>query len=212
MKNKCDCYVLDPLTHRKRKCKLGPKFNFDKTYCRVHAKKFLQPYALIIQKHYARFLITRKLKNLFFPLPRDLQRRVLFYMREPSLLKKYHHSPIVKVLSNRVNIMMKTPLFKFFVNNQLDGVNEKTIILSFTENLKLITKYFDILYDGEFKEYLQLNDSLRKLWYRRISRSSENYNDWTCFYDVLRNYYKVASNTDMCIYRSDPQYPETYII
>ena len=83
MKNRCNCYVIDFAPHRKRKCRLHTKFEFDKTYCYIHAKKFLTMHVLIIQKYFRRFHITQNLKKLFYPLPRDLQRMVLFYIREP---------------------------------------------------------------------------------------------------------------------------------
>jgi len=195
MGRRCDCYVLDVFTHRKRKCKLTSRFYYKQNYCFLHAKKWLTNYAIIIQKYYARYRVNKKLDNLFFPLPRDLQRRVLFYIREPYLLQKYHYDPIENIVINKMKLLMKIPFFTFFMNNEVSSIQENIMLTSFTEKLRLFTKYYTIL-DNDMIE--KVNETVRHLYFRHISRSDINYNTWTNFYDVLSKYYfkSVENDTD----------------
>ena len=187
MRCRCECYVIDTETHRTRKCKLKPQFKFDKKYCNIHAKKFLSMYALIIQKYFRRFRIAQKLKKLFYPLPRDLQRRVLFYIREPYLLEKHHYNPISKIVCKKMHKLMSKQAFHFFIQRDVSIIQEKIILASFVENLRLFTKYLIILDQDDLS---RANNVLNKLYFRRISRSDANYKSWTDFYDILRDYYK----------------------
>ena len=157
-------------------------------------------YAIIIQKYYARFRVIKKLKNLFYPLPRELQRRVLFYIIEPYLLEKYHYYPIFKIVNNRMNTLIKSNIFKYFLQNMVYPLDqEKNILNLFTENLRLFTKYFSII--EEYRDLYHINEIIRILYYRRVSTTEENYKNWTDFYDTLNKYSKKLQNTEYIQYK-----------
>jgi len=187
MKNKCDCHVIDLTTGRKRKCKLRTKFTFDKTYCYIHAKQIFTMHVLIIQKYFRRFRVMQKLKKIFYPLPRDLQRKILFYIKEPYLLEKYHYAPISKIVCKKMKTLMSKQSFIFFIRNEISSIQETKILTSFVENLRLFTKYL-IIIDADVLRHV--NNVLRPFYSRRISRTDENYKLWGDFYNILDDYYK----------------------
>lgn len=70
-------------------------------YCTLHANITFGKMATHIQKWCRGKIMRRKLNNLFRNLPEDLQRRIIFYMREPELLKKHHYDVISKIIHNK---------------------------------------------------------------------------------------------------------------
>ena len=100
-KDRCSCLA----SSTNRKCKQsGKAFNIqNKKYCFIHANILFSQSADIIKKAFAGFLVRRKLKNIFYLLPDDLQRKIIGYIREPHLLKKHHYKPIQRILEKRYN-------------------------------------------------------------------------------------------------------------
>lgn len=70
---RCKSFVIDPVTHRQRKC-LNKTCTFK--MCFVHARK----YAIKIQRAYRGYRTRRKIA-LFQKLPSELWNRVLYYTR-----------------------------------------------------------------------------------------------------------------------------------
>jgi hypothetical protein len=75
----------------------------NKKYCFIHAKMLFNTYALHIQRIWYGQKIRLKLKNIYYKLPYDLQRKVLFYVRENYLIEKHHHTIIRNILSKKVD-------------------------------------------------------------------------------------------------------------
>ena len=98
-KDRCSCMAIST----NRRCKLSGKgFNIqNKNYCYTHATMLFAKSANIIKKVFVGFLVRKKLKNIFYLLPHDLQRKIIGYNREPYLLKQYHYKPIQRILDKR---------------------------------------------------------------------------------------------------------------
>ncbi len=106
--NRCSCIA----TTTNRKCKLSYKFIIqDKKYCFIHANMLFSKSAIIIQKCFEGFRVRKKLKNIFIPLPDDIQLKIIWYIRETHYLKQYHHKPIQKILDNRFKAIAHNPCF-----------------------------------------------------------------------------------------------------
>ena len=84
------------------KCKNSVTFNFPKgNYCWIHANKLFKKYAVNIQKIYRAYNIHKTLKNIYYNLPRDIQKNILYFVREQYYTKKYNTS-IIKILVNKL--------------------------------------------------------------------------------------------------------------
>jgi hypothetical protein len=92
---RCQCEVYDITEDTYRHCKNSAKFtiylNKQVNYCQIHASKYYQGYCIIIQKHYKSYRTRRKIESLFINLPLDLQRKILFHIREPLYLQRVYN-------------------------------------------------------------------------------------------------------------------------
>ena len=76
-----------------------------KKYCTKHYTYFFNKNALIIQKNYKKYITNKKLNNIFYKLPNDLQKHVLYFMNKDIYYKKYKEK-IYKIILKRL-----TPFF-----------------------------------------------------------------------------------------------------
>ena len=61
----------------------------DNYYCPIHTSFLFKKYIIIIQKIYRGYKCRKKLKNIFYKLPRDIQEIVLDIINEPVYYKRY---------------------------------------------------------------------------------------------------------------------------
>ncbi len=103
-KDRCSCLA----SSTNRRCKLsGKNFNIlNKNYCYTHANMLFSKSADIIKRAFDGFLVRKKLKNIFYLLPDDLQRKIIGFIREPHYIKQQHHKPIQRILEKRYEEQM----------------------------------------------------------------------------------------------------------
>ena len=117
-----------------------------KNMCILHKLHIYEKPALIIQNQ---FQTNRKRRaiEIFRNCPDDIQRKIIFHMREPDLIKKHHHDIIDKIVEERVNrvgdLRIKT------LSTNFDVVYQTGLIREYwhesTKLLELIYKYYQIL-------------------------------------------------------------------
>jgi len=98
---RCCHDVFDITTKRTRKCKLHKHF---RNYCYIHSTLIFYNTAEIIQKFWRGFYARKKLNNLFYNLPRELQFHVMKYVREDHYIEKKWIPSVVKIYKNRLSI------------------------------------------------------------------------------------------------------------
>jgi hypothetical protein len=104
-----------------------------KKYCKKHYLYFFNKYALIIQKNYKKYITNRKLKNIFYKLPNDLQKHIIYFMNIDIYYQKY---------KNKINsILVKRFQPYFFYKNY----NIKFKIFNISEIYYLLFKYNKII-------------------------------------------------------------------
>ena len=99
MTSRCSCLA----TSTKRICK--HKFQFvlkGERFCVHHAKIVFKKEAIYIQSVWRAHVVRNKMKNIFLRLDKDMQRKIVWHMREQLLIKKHHHKPIRNILNKRV--------------------------------------------------------------------------------------------------------------
>jgi hypothetical protein len=188
---KCDSIVRDPFHYRKRKCMLNFKYTTSiGNFCHVHARKFVSCYAIQIQKIWKRYRNNKKLNALFFPLPRDLQLKVLFHIKEPYLLEKYQYSFIRKFVDKRV-VQINTTLIHNYYNLLITEL-EVDMLTMLINTSDLLIKYNEILEDDTF---IKFSRKVGRVLYRSISQRVEEYNYWTSFYNNIITLNKITRIT-----------------
>ena len=86
----CECQ-----TKRNRKCTRKASYF---GCCKQHASIKWNSQVALIQAYWRGGKTRRLVRVIFAQLPRDIQRHILFYIREPLLLEKHHYTPIRRVI------------------------------------------------------------------------------------------------------------------
>lgn len=103
---KCNHTVKDFLTGKNRKCRNNHVVEIDgKKYCHTHYDYNYKSYVIYIQKIYRGFKSRRKIK--YFKLcPLDIQRKILFYVKEEYYIVKFNKS-VGKLVINNIELFIK---------------------------------------------------------------------------------------------------------
>jgi len=99
MTTRCSCLA----TTTQRICK--HKFQFmlkGRRFCVHHAKIVFNKEATYIQSVWRAHVVRNKMNNIFLRLDDDMQRKIIWHMREQYFIEKHHHAPIRNILNKRV--------------------------------------------------------------------------------------------------------------
>jgi len=100
MSKRCSCFAIST----SRICRKPFTFIIQgKKFCHVHAKYEFNKYARLIQKIWIGYKARRIIKNVYTHLPDELQKKVIFFVRENYLIKKHHHNVIHKILDSKLD-------------------------------------------------------------------------------------------------------------
>lgn len=126
-------------------CKKNYSFIINnKKYCFIHAKMLFNIYALCIQRIWYGQKIRRKLKNIYNKLPYDLQRKVLFHVRENYLIEKHHYKIIRNIITNKVH-EDAINLLIYKLRNYTNELDIIYVIHKFSYIYYLFNKYNEIV-------------------------------------------------------------------
>ena len=187
---RCQHRLYD-ITNGYRNCKNRASFHHAKHYCSCHAAVNIGYYCVIIQRHYKGYRTRRKIKDLFINLPLDLQRKVLFHMREPMYLSRVYDK-----ISNIITIK---------IDNFLNSIDYESIIFyrepsvyyyffpceidNLCYILRLIVKYYKVLPKNSLKEILKITDTLHSNYIVCNSENSIYKREWAellRYFDVIK--------------------------
>ena len=113
--NRCISKVFDNSTKRERRCKKNKVNWFD--YCFTHMKVNYESSIILIQSIYRGYYTRRKLK-IFYKLPRDIQRIVIYNINK-DIYHKHFNASITKLI--------KRKFINFYKNDQYNSIMETAI-------------------------------------------------------------------------------------
>jgi hypothetical protein len=131
-------------------------------YCKKHYNIFLNKYAVIIQKNYISYKTRKKIKNIYYKLPNDLQYKIKYYMNQDVYYKKY---------KKRILEIVNKKIIKYFFYNNLN------INFTFDEiiyHYNLIYKYHSLLNINIIKYFFVLSRDIENLCYDIINADIVN--------------------------------------
>ena len=103
MTKRCNCRT----TTTNRICRLPFKFIiYNKRLCFIHARMLFDKTIILIQKCFRAFKVRQKLKNVFNKLSRDLQRKIIWHMREQYYIERQHRV-IKQILDKKAHDIFK---------------------------------------------------------------------------------------------------------
>lgn len=145
------------------------KFTFliqNKRYCYIHARFEFNKYARRIQKHWIGYRSRCLMKNIYNKLPDEIQRKIIFYVRENYLIKKYQHDVICRILDRKLDRVWLLSVINNFRNRDIKNLNS---------NLNIITHIYYL-----YSKYFIITSQLKKsLLYYCIS------DFWECDYSLM---------------------------
>ena len=135
--------IWDSATRRYRNCK-NKKNNGN--FCTIHYKLLYTEHAIIIQKIYKGYYIRKKLK-IYYNLPRDLQRKIIWHVNSDLYLRNYNSS-VSKIIYKRYREFYNRYIFISQINN-LNLYNDNDfstkLYIDLVYLLKLSIKYYSII-------------------------------------------------------------------
>ena len=173
---RCRQIISDPSTGRTRLCKHKMHFG---PFCFIHANCNFLNQIIKIQALYRAYYARKKLK-IFYNLPRDLQRKVIFNINKDIHLKHFHCS-----ISNIIYAKYKKLEEDSDIEKLLNYINHiynlyNNIINELYHILKLTIKYKNIL---SFK-YINLHyPNILNLIHIRMLYVNKNSNEFKLLYD-----------------------------
>ena len=183
---RCQCKVYDINEDTYRNCKNNQKFiiylNKPIKYCHRHAIIHIQAYCIIIQKYYKSYRTRNKLKSLFIHLPEDLQRKVLFYIREPLYLSRVYQT-ISSIIYPKINTFLENldhEAIFFDRESSLYHYLSPVQISIFCYLLNLTFKYYSILPKNLIKEMYNITNTLHINYILCDVENTVYKNEWTC--------------------------------
>lgn len=139
MSTKCSAF-----TNNKKRCKNKFKFVIENhKFCTQHTNINYKIKVIKIQKVWRSYRKRIFIDNVFKNLPNDLQKKILFYVRENHLIKKYHHNIIKNILSKKFT--ENDIMYLDFYNGNLDIINiQNNKLKNMIQIIKLYIKYDSI--------------------------------------------------------------------
>ena len=118
--NRCQAVVCDPETKRLRLCKRNKKDGCG-TWCYHHHYHIVYPHTINCQSIYRGNFTRRKLK-IFYRLPTDLQRLVIYYINE-QIYVRHFNSTISNTLDRKIRGFYTDIDYLEFMNDTVGGHN-----------------------------------------------------------------------------------------
>jgi hypothetical protein len=109
-------------------------------FCLNHYKLHYYRYIIIIQKNYKGYKCRKKLNNIYKNLPEEIQNKILFYIKEPILYKKY---------CNTINKIIRKKSID--VLNVRYHFNYKPNVECYIKTYEYFKKYKNIMYINDLK-------------------------------------------------------------
>lgn len=148
----CSQYVFPSNQNYSRKCKNGISFRINSSnYCWGHANKLFREFVIYIQRVYRAYKVRKLLKNIYYNLPTDIQRRILYFVREQDNIKKWNNS-IRIILINKLKIFRNDESSSYLFNNNILNNREFIKEINKINNIyNLLNKYFKLFIEKDYK-------------------------------------------------------------
>lgn len=159
---RCSHMVLDSETKRMRKCKIKKTFLISEVqHCRIHANMIYLKYINIIQSVYRGYVIRKKTTMFKEIIPRELQVKIIGYMRHLTINERITRLITKKTNSfmTKYNVLLQSIEFRDVIANYARDDTFPTInFFSSIKHLKdLIDKYDCIvLYTNNTTKFLDI--------------------------------------------------------
>ena len=145
--------------------------------------------ALFIQKVWKSYRTRNKIKVLFIDLPRDLQRKIIYYISEPVYLK-YMSNSIKKIIYIRINTFwdnIDTYKIIFHKENSIYDYLSHIQVTDLINLIRLIDKYYVILDIDKLNFFIYIINTLNINYHISSDSVTKDKLSW----DIFLRYYNI---------------------
>ena len=141
-----------------------------------------EDYAIKIQSAYKGFYIRKKLK-IYYNLPRDLQRKIIWYVNT-DIYQKHFNSSIFKLIKNRYTKFVTNPMYCDIMLNHSNHINYVKLehpelyndfIMELLSIMKISIKYYQIINIKKIEKYIMIIKRFNAIYIQQVSRETEEY-------------------------------------
>jgi hypothetical protein len=186
---RCHVFVIDSSTYRTRYCKYSAKFfTRENQYCHIHGVSYLNKYCIKIQSVWKGFKTRKKLKNLFNNLPRDIQRKIIYYISEDQYYTNYYNK-IRKFIYLRIHNFLYGLDYNLILYYRGDSLYEYLTpeeINIFGNILYLVNKYNIILEENMLCDFVYVCKNFYKIY--KSSNKTVEWNYVIRYLKILNKY------------------------
>lgn len=169
--------IWDSTTRRYRCCK---NKRCHGNFCTIHYKFLYNTYAILIQRMYKGYYIRKKLK-IYYNLPRDLQRKIIWHINSDLYLRNFNSS-ISKIIYRRYTEFYKKYLH-IISNNTVNIILLSNtdffidVYIDIVSLLKLSIKYYPIIKINNIPYFKKISNlsSKYEMFYRLNNPKDINY-------------------------------------
>lgn len=171
--------ILDSKTKIYRNCKKN-KYFID--YCYFHYEKIYLKKIIQIQKVYKGYYTRKKLK-IYYNLPRDLQRKIIWHINKDIYLKHFHCSIFKLIKKYYINFFKNQNYIDILTDNFIHELilnNSAYLIVSqfscdILHLMKITLKYKEILIISDIVLHMNLIKNYNLKYIKYLSKESETY-------------------------------------
>jgi len=182
--------IWDSTTRRYRNCK-NIKCHGD--FCTIHYKLLYTEHSIMIQKMYKGYYIRKKLK-IYYNLPRDLQRKIIWHMNS-DLYRRNFNSSVFKLIQNRYIKFLSNKNYRnilidpgYVYYTKLENHELYTeFIMELYAIIKISIKYYQIIDTQKIKRWFLLIKRFNITYASYVTKESEEYKI-LLRYNLLINY------------------------
>ena len=176
----CSEYIFKNNNTRKCHNNISIVIN-SKNFCWIHADKKYNKASIYIQKIYRAFYIRKKLKNIYYRLPDDIQGKICHYINQSIKYSRYTDCIKKFILLRYSNFIISTnPILYVDLTLYPQPIitNHLEILNSIITCYKLHIKYFDII-EYQYLEILYRrcrNYYLDNIYFNNLNENNPEFN------------------------------------
>lgn len=194
MARRCQCIIYDKDLGYTRNCRNSCKFETKaKNYCYIHAVPALSGRCVQIQSVYKSHRTRKKIDKLFVDLPRELQQKVIHYMREPLYLKRVHDK-ITSYIYPKITLFLEDLDFAVIIFSKTESIYDylsRPQLNYCYYLLRILTKYYKIINKKKIQDFINVCNTLEINYVISTYDNSIYKTEWLEFLDLFKKFIQV---------------------
>ncbi len=159
----------------------------NKRICNFHYWYYYNIYSIIIQKYYKGYKQRKLIKNIYIKLPIDLQRHIIYFIRQDHYYKRYKKT-INKIIEPKLSRLI-SELYNLWYTDTLNYISNNLNYV--TNTYTLYTKYYTILNKNITNLMYDHFIKIRRIYYLRNLIQDTDANIEICYIKLANIFHSI---------------------